>query len=564
MSTLAAPTLPAKRPVRAELAVLLVAALFGGAWLAGHLHPYNWLEGDGSFYFEVSRGLVEHHTLVQNHIHPRTWYERSLGWNRNLDSAWSNVALGRDGHTWWPKHPVLMPIVAAPFVFAFGVWGTLLFNFLAFLLVPWLAYRISLEVAARGPSLLVAILLAASPVLTFQTLEFSNDLFYTVLLLGAVLLTLRDKPISGGLLLGTAVFAKATMVLLAPAVGLLLLLRRDWRGLARLSAAAALPTGLALALNAYMFGSPFATGYDRVLVRVNDVLRVHDSAVDFDWAHLGHHLASVLASPHGLLLRWPVFLLAAAGLLVLALRRRWGEVALLGLGMVVIVVFHAPFRWYRIAFVLPAIALSVPAAAAALSLRTDAEPPPRSVHRIRVGRLVAAVLLALLVVGGLRRAIAGPPASLADRIRSARVFLGDVPCDYFNNQNRRWECSGFDRGRTDLMTGVANHPELRYGGTPRRMIALSPHPTGRPRAIVFDVPRGARALDLVYGVADGGRAPVSFAVLVDGRVVFQTAARRGLARTRVEIPAGSKKLRLEVQGSLPSRFGVNGRFVTGK
>ena len=51
-----------------------------------------------------------------------------------------------------------------------------------------------------------------------------------------------------------------------PVAAAALAARRDWRALVRFGAAAALPVVGLLGLNWHMFGSPFVTPYDRVLV----------------------------------------------------------------------------------------------------------------------------------------------------------------------------------------------------------------------------------------------------------------------------------------------------------
>src|SRR5688572_28499678 len=75
---------------------LLAAALGAGA-IVQRWEPNKWLHGDGAFYMNVARGLIERRTLEQSQLHPRSWYERPMGWNHSLDAAWSNVAIGRNG-----------------------------------------------------------------------------------------------------------------------------------------------------------------------------------------------------------------------------------------------------------------------------------------------------------------------------------------------------------------------------------------------------------------------------------------------------------------------------------
>lgn len=558
MSAPAQPAPAAPSGARLGAALLVVAALFAGAHLASVWQPYAWLHGDGSFYYNVSRGLLEHGSLDQAGIHPHSWYERDMGWNRNLDAGWSNVAIGRDGKTWWPKHPWLLPLVATPFVYAAGEWGALLLDLILLLGVPLLAFRTARHVAPDGAAFAVAALLAAAPILTDHAWSFSNDLLYTVLVLAAFDRVFAGRAAAAGFLLGLAVLAKFTLILLAPALALVLAIRRDWTGLARAAAAGAGPVAVLLAANWYMFGGPLTTGYHRILVMEHGRQALHSHVSDFHWDALGPSLLRV----GGILLRaWPIYLAAFAGLILLAWRRRWAEATALGVGLLAPVVFHAPYAWFRTAFVLPSVALSVPAAAALLAPKAAPEVRAGPARRLRWGRLALALALALFAVGGVRRGVAGPPTTFVERVRQAKVFLGEDPCDYFNNQNRRWECSGADRGDGAVMTGEQAWPRLRFGGTARDMVRLSPHPSGKVRAIEYPV-RGGRTVHLVYGLADGGRGPVTFRVRAAGEVLLEARIEKpGLAETALTLPEGTRSLRFEVRGRAKAPFAFDGRVV---
>ncbi|HAN31367.1 MAG TPA: hypothetical protein DCQ06_07200, partial [Myxococcales bacterium] len=102
----------------------------------------TFLHGDGSFYATMNRSLLDG-TLQQRDYQPVSWYEDKLGWNHHMDPGWSNVSLGGDGKTWYPKHPTLMPIVATVFFVPLGYAGLLLFNLLALVIGLTGAYRLS-------------------------------------------------------------------------------------------------------------------------------------------------------------------------------------------------------------------------------------------------------------------------------------------------------------------------------------------------------------------------------------------------------------------------------------
>ena len=87
---------------------------------------------------------------------------------------------------------------------------------------------------------------------------------------GGIVALLYARCVVAGLLLGLSVWAKWTNAIFFPVAAVALAARRDWRSLWRFGAAAALPIAGLLGLNAHMFGSPFVTPYDRVLIVENN------------------------------------------------------------------------------------------------------------------------------------------------------------------------------------------------------------------------------------------------------------------------------------------------------
>ncbi|MFN7131599.1 MAG: hypothetical protein ACK4N5_05915 [Myxococcales bacterium] len=508
-----------REPTRSfTLAVLGLAVVLGLLAIRAHWIPNKWLFGDGAFYMNVSRGILENFSLRQETLHPHSWYDRDLGWNRNVDAAWSNIALGRNGE-WWPKHPILMPILATPFIWAFGPIGSLIFHFIFYALIGVFAFRIAARVASRPAALAAACAFVATPWVYDRAWGFNNDVFYSVLILAALDAALGGRGVLAGALLGIGVFAKATNVLYGPALLLVFVLRKDYRNGLRFIVAAAIPAVLYLGLNWYMYGSPLRTGYDRILVRVNGQLSTHSHAKDFHWSNLRGGLQNVLFGSEGFLGRFPLLFPALAGLLLL-LARRWREGLVLGWCIAVPIVFHAPYTWYRLEFNLPQAAFAVaPLAALLPPFGRPAELDEGGPMRVRWDRLALVLLVVVLgVSGGVRRVLARGQDYFFAHLPRATVLLGDIPCDYFNNQVERWECTQHDRSDWH-MTGRALEPTLKFGGKAEKLLLLHPHPSGRERKLEYQgVPMGQR-LSLRYGLEDSSKADatVRFRVLVDGR-----------------------------------------------
>lgn len=556
----------ASEPDRWFLAALLGLGLLMGLFaIRDRWIPNKWLFGDGAFYMNVARGLLENHSLRQEKMHPHSWYERDMGWNRDLDGAWSNIALGRHGE-WWPKHPILLPIAATPFIWAFGPIGSLVFQFLAWLAGVAFVYRIAARLVSRPAALAAACAFAVTPWIAERVWGFNNDVFYTALLLAAVDAALGAKAAAAGLLLGIAIFAKATNVLYGPGLLFLFLARRDFRGALRFCLFAAGPTVLLLAMNTYLFGSPLRIGYDRILVREAGQIATHSHSGDFHWSRMRSGLERALLGGDGFLGRFPLFFPALAGWALLFARRRWAEALALGWCIAVPIAFHAPFTWYRLEFNLPQAALS----AALLSALLPPFAGPRSADsgpsRVRWGRLAGVGTAAVLLLVGLgRRALAREGEYLWRELPRAEVYLGDIPCDYYNNQMERWECSHFD-GNDWFMTGRPLEPPLRYSGAKEEVLLFHPHPSGRERRLEYPAVPMGKVLHLKYGLADNARtgAVVHFKVAVDGQAIFEEdVGQRGLFQKEIDTSAfAGKSARLALSVVSPDAngciFGVNG------
>src|SRR5262249_28255111 len=113
-------------------------------------------------------------------------------------------------------------------------------------------------------ALAVALLFALGTLLRPVALNFSPDVFSTLLVFGGALALLWSKPALAGVLLGAAVGAKWTNLGFVPlglAFAAVCLGRRAALG----SGLGAAPFLIALALlNMHMFGSTLVTPYDRV------------------------------------------------------------------------------------------------------------------------------------------------------------------------------------------------------------------------------------------------------------------------------------------------------------
>lgn len=499
------------------LPILVLSLVVGVLSVAQRWSPYTWLQGDGSFYLNVTRGILEHGTLRQEAMHPHSWYDLNLDWNRDLDAAWSNIAIGRHGE-WWPKHPLLLPLLALPFVWALGTPGTLVVHLLCFGLIGVFAYRIAAQMVPRPAALAATCVLVLTPWFMGRAWGFSNDMLYTAILLACIDAAMAGKPALAGALLGVGIFAKATNVLYGPAILAVFLLRKDWRGAWRMCLWAAGPTLAYLALNAYMFGSPLRTGYDRVLVKEAGKTLLHSTATDFAFNRTAMKagLKQIVSGADGFWTNAPLLCVGLVGLLPLLLRR-WRDTLMLVWCLAVPVLFHASYRWYRLDFNLPQLALAVVPLAAMLApvgrvvVAPDAMPLPWR-------RLFLASAILIVGMGVVRRATAPQRSYFWRELAHAQVFLGDIPCDYYNNLNERWECASYDNNDW-MRTGRPLAPALKFGNSPEPLLLFHAHTTGRERRIQWPAVPMAKTLHLRYGFADlaHDNVKVRFRVTIDGK-----------------------------------------------
>ena len=328
------------------------------AQAASQYVPSTWLSRDARFYANVNATLVEDFTLEQSRF-ASSWYDMPLGWNRNLDQSWSNMARGRGGEL-YPKHPVLMPVLATPLYMALGLDGTLLFNLLMFGLIGLGAFA-----WARGyhGGTLAAVSVAAFVFATdlhAYIYAYRVDVTLLALFCAALAQLPARRTWLAGLLVAAAVTLKPTTLMWVPSLALLAVERRGrlWPAVA---AACVVLLGYG-ALNWEMFGRPWWTAYHRIVVLQGGVAGIIDNtdafSVPFDtgWTRMWE-------GRYGLRHHFTLLWVAAPGL-ALMLRRRPLYVLATVLAVALDLWVFAHYRYEGHRFHWPALMLLVPAFAA--------------------------------------------------------------------------------------------------------------------------------------------------------------------------------------------------------
>lgn len=520
--------------------------------------PYHFLRGDSSFYAQIDRSLVEHLTLRQEKVQPRSWYTRNMGWNYNYPDSWSDISLGSNGR-WYPKHPFLMPLVAVPFFIAFGTLGLLLFSILVASLGMYFAFLASERLFGNRAALITLAVFIPFQIMVYNTYGFRNDIFYATLVSASLFYAIDERPAISGIMAGFALFAKVTNILILLPVLLPILILQGRRSILRFIAAASGPVFLLALANTVMYGAPWILSYQRVLVMHNGHTEVVQHSADFRFPFWAGIKRLIMNRSQGILYIAPASTIGVLGLFFLFRKARWLALGIF-IAFLAFFLFHAKYIYLWGRFFLPWYEVSmVPAAAFVLAVDHGLD------HvKIRGKRLAWAwgglfVLLAFL--GLVRWAWQSSfPADMYREVESLSVFLGDIPCDYFNMGDEKWECSHFDHGNR-YFTGRALGNQCEFPGTGNRFIVI---PTDHARVrkvrwVLSEAP--GRKFRVIYGRERGSaNQSVKLNILVDGSpLVGLVLGRSGiLKKDQLVLPKNAKSLTITVQPSKrPIRACIN-------
>jgi hypothetical protein len=499
--------LPTRRWHVVLFALLLIAV---GAGVVQQYESFTFLHGDGAFYADMNRSILDG-TLKQRAYQPHSWYEKPMGWNNELDQGWSNMAQGKDG-TWWPKHPILLPILATPLYWLLGPAGALWANVLLLVFGLWSAARMASRLVDPTLAALTAMAFAALPLMTHSAYSYSNDVMYGALTVAGVDCFVGESFLLSGLLLGLAVWSKPPLAMFPGLLGLSLLLRRQWQPALRMVLGGLAPILAMLVQNTWMFGSPLTFSYDRILVTRGGKPALEAASVKMHrpflaglksvWQDEGQGLVSQVSIGLGALLGvpWLVRRLPLIGATFL-------------LTLCGFFVFYAKYEYTYARFYLPWLFLSIVPAALLLQQCADwfegiaGWPKPRLIG-------LAVLLLVTLVVGV---ALSHRPKTRWSAVREithATVERGTppntTPCDFFNPRWAKWECAQVDREPWQTW-GLAENDQCRFEDakaphaspeTPANRepwLWLHPNP-GTARRIAFDhLPAGKLRLRYALG-----------------------------------------------------------------
>lgn len=347
---------------------ILAGALVAGAILAAVLirisilyEPYTFLIGDCPYYTQAAISILGDLDLdLRNQL--RGGFEPHA----------RQIALGARGE-WYPKHPILMPLLTAPLLPILGMDAFLVFNVGVLVALGLALYKLCSLSARRPAAVLGALATVLGSFLILYDYNYSPDLFACLFLTLAVIGVIRERPVAAGFLGGVAVLARTSNLFLLPILGLYVAWTTAGRlpiragKLAAFLSAAAIPLLAQGALNAAMFGSPAVSPYMRIIDVENGqpILRTHMS--DFDnplWDGLSGQLFD---RRRGLLFTAPILLAALPGFFLWWKKRPEQAILCLAVGEFLLLLFSR-YRWWPTShegnrFLMPTVALAAPAVA---------------------------------------------------------------------------------------------------------------------------------------------------------------------------------------------------------
>ncbi len=336
------------RKHRFALLLVICLSLVSGAHVVRRYEPYTYTYGDPGWMVSTVISIVDDRDLdLRNQL------------KNNPDQAADQTSQGKDGQ-WYPLHEILMPFLTVPFYLVFGINGCLVFNVLVSILLMISIYYLCARHVDYLCAFAATILTAFTTLFLDYTYCYSLDVFGTLLLLLAYWCAVSGKFILTGLVWGLAIFSRlANVVTLAGVIPFLVLVGASGRReegatpvvhLAHrvrpllLSVAGGLPVGLCiLAANWTMFGSPFATSYDRWQHFVQGKPVISSQRGAFSCSFIDR-LPKVLADPQsGLLIGGPLILVAIAFGSCLFWNKARHEAVMSGLISIALLVFFTKY-----------------------------------------------------------------------------------------------------------------------------------------------------------------------------------------------------------------------------
>ena len=326
-------------PALVIMTLLVAGAEFLFRYESAPLEDAGWLLGDCVAYRDIARSLLSNGSVDYRLVNGREARRYTDGGKFTRSATRSTISLTVDGRL-VPKHTVLFAAVLVPAYALLGEAGLLIFNWAQCALLVVLAYWLSTRYFSPPVGFAAAAAFLIDGMLGNYTYNVSPDIFGAVLVLGGTLWVWRPGSsrlgsLGGGVLLGLAVWMRPTNLIGLAALSPLVVtsLRRREADARPGYALAGFAVGVSgfLLLNAFWFGSPFTTSYDRVAILNDGVLSTASHRADFNRPFWPSILPTLLTDKQGFLLTAPHWPLVLPALFYLLRRRATEAMALAAL-----------------------------------------------------------------------------------------------------------------------------------------------------------------------------------------------------------------------------------------
>lgn len=245
--------------------VLLVSSIGGGLYFVQKVEMLP--EGPYQQVTQTAKYLWENHSL--NRPDFQEMYERFSAENKRQPGLifYQDIfSLGGDGKL-YPKHPIIISFLAAPFYGLFGEFGFWLFNQCSLFFLLASAFAITCRLSSRRGAVGVMILLCFGTALLGHSYTFSFDLLGACFVVAGCSL-MRTWPVLGGVVSALSVYIRVTNILYFPFLVFI------WSDSSESVFCASMSRRIVgfllglvglLLLNWYLWGSPLTTPYHRMV-----------------------------------------------------------------------------------------------------------------------------------------------------------------------------------------------------------------------------------------------------------------------------------------------------------
>ena len=320
--------------------------------------PYTFVIGDCAYYTSTGISILNDGDLdLRNQL------------EGGLEPHEGHISLGTRGE-WYPKHPILMPVVTLPLLGTLGINGLLLANVVVLLGLGVALYEVGRLATRPGAAAAGAIATTLGSFLILYDYNYSPNLFACLLLTLSVLAAIHGRTSISGLLAGLSALAATIYFLLVPLVLVHVAWRRRLKGALIFCAAVSVPLIAQAALNYRMFDSPFVSPYMRILGLEDGRLVQRTHTNDFDNPMWEGIRGQLFDADKGLLFTAPILLVAIPGYVAWFKRRPADALLCLAIGEFLFLIFSR-YRFWPAShvgnrFLMPLVALSAPAVACSL------------------------------------------------------------------------------------------------------------------------------------------------------------------------------------------------------